>query len=150
MSEEVDITGIEKSVLLAALFNASKPLGYGALHFNAKPMTAEEAQEIINEQGFRFDYLNGRVMKINISGDTVNVWGYDRDNGTGAVKSIVEGLRNGEQTKVTTADEAREAIKPFLDLSEETTTEEYENAKVFNMGVPAEDKERVRRAMESF
>jgi hypothetical protein len=40
-----------------------------------------------------FDYLKGRVIKVNLSGDEIDPWGYDRDNGQGAVEEIVSILR---------------------------------------------------------
>ena len=69
--------------MLAALYNASKPQGMGFVHYDPKPMTRQEAEALL-EQGTYFDYLKGRVMKVKLSGDELNEWGYDRDNGQGA------------------------------------------------------------------
>ena len=48
-------------------------------------MTVEEAEMHFNDadDGY-FDYLNGRVMKIDLSEDMLDPWLYDRDNGEGA------------------------------------------------------------------
>lgn len=37
-----------------------------------------------------FDYLKGRVMKVNLSGDEFDEWGYDRDNGSGAAHRALQ------------------------------------------------------------
>lgn len=89
----MDITGLNKAEVLAALYNRSKPLGFGYLHFEAKAMTKEEATELLKETTF-FDYLKGRVMKINLEKDEVDTRLYNRDNGVDAaemaIKSIVK------------------------------------------------------------
>ena len=72
-----------KPAALAALYNASQPLGMGILHFDPRPMTIEEAAKLL-EQSTYFDYLKGRVMKVDLSGDEFDPWLYDRDNGEGA------------------------------------------------------------------
>ena len=44
-----------------------------------------------------FDYLEGRVMKIDLSGDTVDPRGYDRDNGQGAVQKVITAIKNSQE-----------------------------------------------------
>lgn len=97
MRTKIDIAGIEKATLVAALFNNSKPLGLG--FFAAKSntlMTAKDAQKYLDKGQKYFDYLEGRVMKIDVSGDEVDPWGYDRDNGPGAVNKVVEAIRQSQ------------------------------------------------------
>lgn len=83
------ITEDQKPKLLTALYNAAKPLGMGFLHYDPTPMTITEAEQILAEANERqrghvyFDYLKGRVMKLDFSGDTLNFRLYDRDNGEG-------------------------------------------------------------------
>lgn len=86
------IAGIDKSALLAGLYNASKPQGLGFLHFLPEDMTVEEAQGHLDAGQTYFDYLNGRVMKVEIGGDYLDPWGYDRDNSEGAAQSVVDSL----------------------------------------------------------
>jgi hypothetical protein len=91
----IDIKGKNKAAVLAALYNASRPLGMGVMHFDPALMTVEEAVEIILEippVALSFDYLKGRVMKVNLSGDEFDPWLYDRDNGEGAAARALEGL----------------------------------------------------------
>ncbi len=103
----VDTTGIDRAELLAALYDRAQPQGLGFMHFNPQPMTKGEAQELIRaftrnhnpaEPECYFDYLRGRVMKIDVMPDLLDPWGYDRDNGAGAVAEVVAGL----QAKATT------------------------------------------------
>jgi hypothetical protein len=91
--DDIDIKGIDKAALLAALYNNSRPVGLGILNFDPNPMTKEEASEIIKKSGLWFDYLKGRVIKINLEGDTINKWGYDRDNGTGSAAKVIEEVK---------------------------------------------------------
>ena len=84
----INIEGIDKAVVLAALYNNSKPLGMGMLHFKPEDMTVEEARELLEKQTY-FDYLKGRVMKIDLSGILLDPYLYDRDNGTGAAENAI-------------------------------------------------------------
>lgn len=102
MSNEIDITGLDKADVLAALYNASRPLGLGALFYTPQGMTHEEAQAAI-AQGTDFDYLHGRVMKVNLAGDSFDPWLYDRDNGYGAAERAVASVRQGTLKKGTRA-----------------------------------------------
>lgn len=89
----VDIKDIDKAVLLTALFNRGKV--QGGLHTkHNRLMNAEEAQALINSRGYDFDYIHGRVMKIDISSDTVNSALYDRNNGDGTCSDVVRRSRN--------------------------------------------------------
>jgi hypothetical protein len=61
----------------------------GFLHFEPGDMSLEEAQKILayreeHGMGFYFDYLKGRVMKVDLSEGIVHLDGYDRDNGPDA------------------------------------------------------------------
>lgn len=87
----MDIKGKNKAKILAALYNNSKPLGMGFLHYEAAPMTEEQAEAILKEST-DFDYLKGRVMKVNLSGDELQTWLYNRDNGEGAAERAIEAL----------------------------------------------------------
>lgn len=92
MSDEISLIGLDKAKLLAALYNGSRPLGRGLLHFDPTPMTVAEARNLLKKVT-KFDYLKGRVMKVDLSGDFLDPWGYDRDNGEGAAQRVVDSLR---------------------------------------------------------
>jgi hypothetical protein len=90
----IDIKGFSKAKLLASLYNRARPQGMGFLQYDPKDMTIEEAQKIIDEltmNGYRlyFDYLKGRVMKVNLSKDMLDPSLYDRDNGPGSAFEAV-------------------------------------------------------------
>jgi len=106
MSEgEIDIKGLDKAAVLAALYNASQQQGMGFSHPRGTcAMTVEEAREALkgrDDNGNRdmyFDYLHGRVMKVDLSGDTLKTWLYDRDNGQGAAERALRKLRGRKAT----------------------------------------------------
>lgn len=85
-----------KAKTLAALYNASRPQGMGFLHATAEDMTEAEAQAILDDGDQRrpayFDYLKGRVMKVDLSADEFEPGLYDRDNGQGAAARAIEGI----------------------------------------------------------
>lgn len=89
----MDISGLDKAAVLAALYNASKQQGMGFLHARgATDMTVAQAREELAKRDY-FDYLHGRVMKINLAGDEVDTRLYDRDNGAGAAERAVDAIR---------------------------------------------------------
>ena len=91
---EIDISGIDKVALVQALYASAQALGLGRLHYQAGPLPDAEAQELACAP--YIDYCHGRVMKVDISGDTLDPWGYDRDNGAGAAEAVVATLRAGQ------------------------------------------------------
>ena len=88
----IDLKGLDKAAVLAALYNASQPQGRGFFAYKSEPMSVEEAQKHL-ERTQDFDYLNGRVMKVDLSGDVLDEWLYDRDNGQGAAEAAISSLR---------------------------------------------------------
>lgn len=87
----VDIKGLNKAEVLASLYNNAKP------QFDQKPMSVDEAEEVLKETT-DFDYLKGRVMKVNLSSDDgFEEWLYDRDNGYGAAQRAIDALRVRKQ-----------------------------------------------------
>ena len=87
----IDISGLDKADLLIALYNGSKQQGMGFLH-EPTPLTKYEANDLLRQTSY-FDYLRGRVMKVDLAGDTLDPWGYDRDLGEGAAARIVDNVR---------------------------------------------------------
>lgn len=90
--DKIDLKGLDKAAVLAALYNASKPQGMGFMNYDSTPMTVKQAGELLKRQT-NFDYLQGRVMKIDLAGDELDTWGYDRDNGEGAAKQAISALK---------------------------------------------------------
>lgn len=90
----VNISGLSRAAVLAALYNASRPLGMGFLQYDPNPMTEEEAEAILKVQT-SFDYLKGRVMKLELrQDDSFEERLYDRDNSAGAAQRAIDALRN--------------------------------------------------------
>lgn len=88
----VNIKGIDKAKLLAALYDNARPLGMGMLHYTPEPMGIEHARGLLEETG-RFDYVAGRPLKVRLDGDELDTWLYDRDQGAGEGERIVAQLR---------------------------------------------------------
>lgn len=100
----VNIRGLDKAELLRALYNASKPLGKGFLRATPGDMTREQALEVMGcgddhaqdfgfRRGLSFDYVNGRVLKVDLGGDECDTGLFDRDNGEGAGQRAIETVR---------------------------------------------------------
>jgi hypothetical protein len=114
----LSIKGLDKGALLKALYDRAKPLGLGQLHYDPAPMRLDKARAIIEERletraalvqaravvaerlgsaddpGLEprclyFDYVGGRVLKVDLSGDELDPVLYDRDNGEGAADEAV-------------------------------------------------------------
>lgn len=85
----IDISGKDKAEVLARLYNAAKPLGMGILDFEEGDMPIEEAREMLATGHTFFDYVKGRVMKVNLSGDSFDPFMYDRDNGPDAARTAL-------------------------------------------------------------
>lgn len=91
----VDITGLDPAAVLAALYNASRQQGFGLLDPHGRePMTVETAAHLLAATpDCYFDYVNGRVVKVDLSDTRVDVGLYDRDNGDGAGAAVIDSLR---------------------------------------------------------
>jgi len=100
---EISIKGLSKAALLAALYNHSRPMGMGMLrarhgnmsHDEAAALIADPSQQDNGSRGsrLRFDYVNGRPLKVDLTDDTLHTGLYNRDNGPGAAEAVVEALR---------------------------------------------------------
>ena len=88
---EIDISKTDKAAVLMALYDNAQAQGLGALHYKPEPMTRDEAAKLLEENARQyFDYVRGRVMKVDLSGDTLSTRLYDRDNGEGAARRALE------------------------------------------------------------
>jgi hypothetical protein len=82
----INIKGFDKAEVLQVLFNSSKQQGMGLMRQSGgSQLTLGQARELfVSSHSKYFDYLNGRVMKVDLSGDELDPYLYDRDNGQGA------------------------------------------------------------------
>lgn len=99
----IDIKGLDKAEVLHALWHASHTQGLSFLGFKGN-FTIERARELINSREDRrekdqyklyFDYVDGHVIKCNLTGDTFDERLFDRDCGEGAATEAIEKLRHG-------------------------------------------------------
>lgn len=95
---KINIVGLDKAELLQALHARSKAQGMGILH-DRGALTVEQCRDILARRedltlGTYFDYLEGRVMKIDVGGEELDTRLYDRDVGEGAGEQVVNNLRN--------------------------------------------------------
>lgn len=80
--------------VLMVLYNRARVQGMGFLRATTKPMTLDEADEIVESRmrdrlGTYFDYLHGRTMKIDVApevGQDLDTRLYNRDNGPEAAE----------------------------------------------------------------
>lgn len=96
---QVDISGIDKIVLLQKLFERAKPqqgccsqLSY-SLEEGARRLSDSCAKQIL-QRGERIDYIRGRTIKIYFSEDYIDTWAYNRDNGENAAEEVIASLKS--------------------------------------------------------
>jgi hypothetical protein len=95
----ISIAGLDKAQVLKALYdraNPGTPESMGWLHYQWRDMTIEEARGLV-EQGLKFEYLAGRSLKVNLTGDEFDPFWYDRAYGEGAAQAIIQALRGSEE-----------------------------------------------------
>ncbi len=102
----INIRGLDKAEILAALYNGSKQQGSGLLQpaGRTSDMTREHAAKLIRATAFLmasgtrqlcFDYFHGRAVRVNLTSDTeLDPTLYDHDNGEGAAARIIQSLRD--------------------------------------------------------
>lgn len=87
----ISTTGLSKAAVLAALYNGSQARGMGMFQSKPGEMTEEEARQIIGDrEAPYFDYLYGRVLKVELVGDSFDERLYDRNLGTGAAQRAID------------------------------------------------------------
>lgn len=84
----IDISKKDKAAVLKALYDYAKPRGWRRLFNRPINITIEQARELIDIT-MNFDYVGGRVIKVDISGDSFNPWAYDRNNGEGRAQEAI-------------------------------------------------------------
>lgn len=91
---KIDISGLDKGAVLAALWNnAALPPAYTRANPRTRPMSVDEGRSAVVAQDAGFDYFEDRLLKVNLSADEFDPWGYDRDNGEGLAEQVIERLR---------------------------------------------------------
>ena len=89
----INIAGLDKPKLLAALFSASCERAMGIFSITAKQrMSAADAAAHL-AKGDTFKKLNGRVLNVSLAHDELDPTGYNAENGELAAELVVQGLR---------------------------------------------------------
>lgn len=97
----VNIKGLDKAQVLLVLWNNSRMQGRSSSGYKGE-LTLRRAKELIEqhrhtgmkgEERIYFNYLNGKVIKIDLAPDVIDTYLYDRDNGGGAGENAIEKLR---------------------------------------------------------
>jgi len=89
----IDITGLDKAEVLHALYHRSHVQGMGILQQIPAYTVADARRDLDEQPGYYFDYLHGRVLKVDLRGDSFDSWLYDRDCGEGAAAEAIDKLR---------------------------------------------------------
>lgn len=99
----IDISNKDRNDVLAALYNASTPIGMGFMQYNPMPWTREIAAMYFEEYGkpnkegnITFDYVLGRPLKCTFKGNLVYVLGYNNDNEWGLAQRAIATCPNIE------------------------------------------------------
>ena len=120
----VDIKGLDKARVLKALYDHSHVQGSGFLQ--AVPdgvVTVEHCEMLLGSQTY-FDYLHGRVLKVELSGDEFDERLYDRDCGEGAAQRAVDSIKDAPEGGEDAAGNAdSEKKEPSLEEQAEMTKE---------------------------
>lgn len=85
----INIAKLDKAAVLVALFHASQKIRLGQV---IKELSLEKARSLLVGDCY-FDYLDGFVMKVDLSSDEVETWLYDRDLGAGAFEAAISQLQ---------------------------------------------------------
>lgn len=94
----VSIKGLDKAEVLLALWRGSHAQGLSFLGMiDAGSLDIEKAKHCIEEAKAHgrlyFDYLNGHVIKCDITDDEFDPRLYDRDCGEGRAEEVIKALR---------------------------------------------------------
>ena len=82
----MDIKGLDKAKVLYGLWLGSKEQGNSWM--GRFPLTEEYCKKLLEYTTY-FDYLAGRVIKVDFSTDDLDLQWYDRDNGEGAGENAI-------------------------------------------------------------
>ncbi len=92
----VNIEGLDKAEVLMVLFNSAKPQGSSFLNYTRGPLSRRHALLLLERDTY-FDYVMGRVMKVDLKSDVEFDSGlYNRDNGDRAAERAISFLRGSK------------------------------------------------------
>ena len=89
----VDIKGLDKAKVLLALYEHSHLQGYGFLQAVPHYSLEDARRDYENSPDKYFDYLHGKVLKVDLKGDSFDERLYDRDCGEGMAQKAIDSIR---------------------------------------------------------
>ena len=102
----IDMSNKDKNEVLAALYNASTPIGKGFMQYNPMPWTKEIAsmyfeqlKQVDNDDVITLKWVMGRPLNCKFIGDLVYVAGYNNDNEWGLAQLVISTCPNIERIK---------------------------------------------------
>ena len=107
----VSIKGLDKAKVLKALYDNSHVEGMGFMHAAPEGTVTEDRCRELLEKNTAYDYLYGRVMKVDLAGDEFDERLYDRDCGEGAAQRAVDSITQAQESEKHQA-QAQEDEKP--------------------------------------
>lgn len=109
----INIKGLDKAEILYSLYHNSHTQGMSFLGLprTKEGFTLEHAQKLIKETGYDpegenrprclyFDYVEGHVIKCDITNDEFDEQWYDRDCGEGAAAQAIEYVKEGKLNEI--------------------------------------------------
>lgn len=124
----IDIRNLDKAEVLKVLYDASHHQGLGFLQ--AVPdsvVTVEHCRDLLASNTY-FDYLYGKVMKVDLRDDFFNEAMYDRDNGPGAAQKAINKLRrHNPEKKIKVASDMPNGVKIDYDVINKEHTIRFDN-----------------------
>ncbi len=109
----INIKDLDKAQLLVELYNHSHQQGFGILQ-PSRSLTVEDARKLL-EQTTYFDYLYGKVMKVDLSSDEeFEERLYDRDNGQGMAQSVVDGMRKRKELEKAVTEVVEQGVRESI------------------------------------
>lgn len=89
----IDIKNLDKAEVLVALYNnAKRSHGLLGLYYLPGAMGIEVAREIIKNNK-KFNYLQGKALKVDLTGDKLDAREYNDFNGEGLAEKTINSIR---------------------------------------------------------
>lgn len=90
----INISMLDKADVLRVLYDNARTQSTGVPPLRImEPMTKETASKLLLKRNY-FDYVNGRVLKVNLSNIMLDTFLYNRDNGQEAAEKAIATLRD--------------------------------------------------------
>jgi hypothetical protein len=90
----VDIRGIDKALVLQALWDGAKEFGRGKVkHPSCTEIEARGVTSKASNVGHAYRYVRGRSIQCDLSGDTLDPTRYDSENGKDAAQRAIDKIK---------------------------------------------------------